>query len=268
MGGNMQNDLDLFKKGRLSDAILSATDNVKSNQSDIVLRSRLVEYLCLSSQFDRADRQLEAIASLDPKTTIRVMELRQLIRASQARGEMWTSGRLPEFTTTPPEHIDCRLRALVCFREGNHAEGADLLLKAEECRPSLSGQMGDTKFDEFRDLDDFYGGVLEVMTSTGKYFWVPMEHIIEANFTSPTRPIDAAWCEVDLTLREGPSGVVYVPAIYPQINGNSNSEALIVGRETEWIESSSGIIRGQGLRSFIIGEQSLSIHELNNLQFE
>jgi type VI secretion system protein ImpE len=69
-------------------------------------------------------------------------------------------------------------------------------------------------------------------------------------------------------LREGPSGVVYVPAIYPQINGNSNSEALIVGRETEWIESSSGIIRGQGLRSFIIGEQSLSIHELSNLQFE
>jgi type VI secretion system protein ImpE len=264
----MKNDLELFKNGRLADAILSATEAVKSNQSDVVIRSRLVEYLCISYQYERADRQLEVIASLDPKTTIRVMELRQLIRASQARAEMWSKGRLPEFTTKPPEHIDCRLRALISLREGNHTEGVGWLRKAEECRPSLSGQMGGTKFEEFRDLDDFYGGLLEVMTSTGKYFWVPMEHIVEANFTLPSRPIDTAWCEVDLTLREGPSGVVYVPAIYPQIGVDSDSESLILGRETNWIDTCNGIIRGQGLRSFIIGEQSLSIHELTYLQFE
>lgn len=264
----MTNDLELFKNGCLTNAIISATEGVKLNQSDVVMRSRLVEYLCISCQYERADRQLEVIASLDPKTTIRVMELRQLIRASQARAEMWSKGRLPEFTTNPPEHIDCRLRALVSLREGNHTEVVEWLKKAEELRPSLSGQMGDTKFEEFRDLDDFYGGVLEVMTSTGKYFWVPMEHIVEANFTSPSRPIDTAWCEVDLTLREGPSGVVYIPAIYPQIGTDSTSEALTVGRETDWVDTSNGIIRGQGLRSFIIGEQSLSIHELKYLQFE
>jgi type VI secretion system protein ImpE len=266
--GNMQDDLELFKQGRLIDAIASATENVKENQSDIVIRSRLIEYLCVSRQFDRADRQLEVIASQDAKTVIRVMELRQLIRASQARGEMWTNGRLPEFTSKPPEHIDCRLRALVSFREGNVSESAGWLEKAENCRPSISGQMGDAKFEDIRDLDDFFGGVLEVFTSTGKYYWVPMEQIIEANFTPPSRPIDSAWCEVDLTLREGPSGVVYVPAIYPELNSDDNQESLTIGRETAWIDGNNGIVRGQGLRCFMVGDQALSIHELSNILIE
>ena len=261
----MQNDLELFKQGRLADAIALATENVKENQLDIAVRSRLIEYLCVSHQFDRADRQLEVIASQDAKTVIRIMELRQLIRASQARKEMWANGRLPEFTSTPPEHVDCRLRALVAFREGQLGEGAEWLHKAENCRPSISGQMGDVKFDDIRDLDDFFGGVLEVFTSTGKYYWVPMEQIIEANFTPPSRPIDSAWCEVDLTLREGPSGVVYVPAVYPLLDLDSNQESLIIGRETAWIEDNYGIVRGQGLRCFMVGEQSLSIHELKNI---
>jgi len=264
----MRNDLELFKQGRLTDAIVSATENVKENQSDIIVRSRLIEYLCISGQFDRADRQLEVIASQDAKTVIRVMELRQLIRASQAREEMWAKGRLPEFTSTPPEHIDYRLRALVAFREGNIAESAEWLHKAEDCRPLVSGQMGDIKFDDIRDLDDFFSGVLEVFTSTGKYFWVPMEQIIEANFTPPSRPIDSAWCEVDLSLREGPSGVVYIPVIYSQPNIENKQESLILGRETTWLDDDYGIVRGQGLRCFLVGEQSFSIHEMNNILIE
>ena len=46
----MQDDLELFKQGRLIDAIASATENVKENQSDIVIRSRLIEYLCVSRE--------------------------------------------------------------------------------------------------------------------------------------------------------------------------------------------------------------------------
>ena len=264
----MQNDLDLFKVGKLSDAIQAATENVKSNQSDIVMRSRLVEYLCVASQFDRADKQLEVIASQDPKTTVRILELRQLIRASQARGEMFTKGRLPEFISTPPDHVDFRLRALVSLREGNISESSEWLIKAEDARPSISGVMGETHFNEFRDLDDFFGGVLEVFTSTGKYFWVPMEQIVEANFTAPKRPIDKSWCEVDLSLRDGPSGLVYVPAIYPKIDGADYREALASGLETDWLDNGYGITRGEGLRSFIVGEESYSIHELTSITIE
>jgi type VI secretion system protein ImpE len=261
----MQNDLDLFKESRLSDAILHATEGVKSDQTDIVLRSRLVEYLCISSQFERADRQLEVIASQDPKTTVRVMELRQLIRASKAREDLWGNGRLPEFISTPPEHVDFRLRALVSWREGNFLESAEWLKKAESSRPQVSGEVDGIKFDDFRDLDDFFGGVLEVTTSSGKYFWVPIEHILEANFSSPSRPINLIWSEVDLTLSEGPSGVVYVPAIYPKIETN-NRETLITGRETDWLDRDGGIVRGQGLRCFMVGDESLSVHEIKNLK--
>lgn len=264
----MQNDLDLFKQGQLNNAILAATENVKLNQEDITIRSRLIEYLCVANLFDRADRQLEVIATQDPKTTVRVMELRQLIRACKAREEVLTKGRIPEFISTPPEHVDCRLRSLIAMREDNHSESAQWLTKAEDSRPSLKGFMDEYQFDEFRDLDDFFGGLLEVYTSTGKYFWIPMEMIIEANFTPPSRAIDKAWVEVDLTLKDGPSGVVYIPAIYPQIRNIESSERLACGLETDWIESEYGIIRGAGLRSFIVGDHSKTINELTNIRFE
>lgn len=268
MGTIMQNDLDLFVQGKLNEAIQTATENVKSKQEDIVVRSRLIEYLCVAGLYDRADRQLEVIASQDPKTTVRVMELRQIMRAAKIREDVLKIGRLPEFISAPPEHINCRLRALVAIRENNLSESAEWLTKAEEFRPSLNGFVEETKFDEFRDLDDFFGGLLEVYTSTGKYFWVPMEAIIEANFTSPSRAIDKAWVEVDLTLKDGPSGVVYIPATYPNLQNTDTSERLLCGLETDWIENEFGITRGVGLRCFILGDQSISINELTNLRFE
>lgn len=264
----MQNDLDLFTQGELNAAIQAVTENVKQNQEDIVTRSRLIEYLCVAGLFDRADRQLEVIASQDPKTTVRVMELRQLMRAARAREEVLMKGRLPEFISTPPEHIDYRLRALVAMREDNLSESSAWISKAEDSRPSLKGFMDENKFDEFRDLDDFFGGLLEVYTSTGKYFWVPMETITEANFASPSRAIDKAWVEVDLSLKDGPSGVVYIPAIYPKLKNQEISQRLQTGLETDWNEDEFGVTRGLGLRCFFIGEQSISINELTNLRFE
>jgi type VI secretion system protein ImpE len=262
--GPMQSDLDLFKQGLTAEAIEAITQRVKSDQSDVEARSRLIEYLCVSSQFERADRQLEVIMSMDPKTVVRVAELRQLIRAGIARNDMWTNGRAPEFTATPPEHVNLRLQALVSFREGNLSDCADFLQQAEGARPNVRGRVGGAEFEDFRDIDDFFGGVLEIFTSTGKYFWVPVESVEEANFAPLSRPLDTAWREVELTVKDGPSGVVYMPALYPQFNEIVSVNDQVNGLTTEWVETEGGIFRGHGLRCFMVGETNLSIHEIDN----
>ena len=260
----MQNDLELFKHGFTAKAIEAITERVKSDQADITATSRLVEYLCVSSQFERADKQLEVIMTMDPKTVVRVLELRQLIRAGIARNDMWANGRLPEFTTPPPEHVNLRLQALVSYREGNFIDSAACLQKAEEIRPQVRGRMADVEFLDFRDLDDFYGGVFEIFTSTGKYYWVPIESVQEAIFAPLSRPLDTAWREVDLTVKDGPSGVVYMPALYPRRAEKDPAGVEANGLSTEWTETEGGIFTGQGLRCFMVGETDVSIHEINS----
>ena len=196
------------------------------------------------------------------------MELRQIVRASMARLEMIKEGRVPEFISEPPEHVKNRLKALVCMRDGDMNECAQWLKKAENARPSISGYMGENHFDDLRDLDDFFGGVLEVLTTTGRYMWVPIEHVFEANFVTSKRPIDSAWREVELSLRNGPSGMVYIPSLYLDENEIISNDALSIGLETDWLENEFGITRGRGLKTFLLGDKCFTIHELTEIRVE
>lgn len=268
--------LALFEAGRLSEAVAAASERVKANPADIRLRSQLAELLCVAGELERAERQFDAIASQDPTTAIRATELRQFVRADLARREVWMQGRMPEFLLPPPPHVELRLQALMHLRAGRMDEAADHIARAETERPEVAGAMNDVPFDDFRDLDDLTGGILEVMTTMGKYFWVPLEHVVDAVVTPPSRPLDAAWCTMELTVRDGTTGQVVVPAIYADLPAGagvaaaSEAQAALyrTGRETEWVEEAPNYVRGQGLRCFLVGEDAVSIRDLGALVFE
>ncbi|MFG1462657.1 type VI secretion system accessory protein TagJ [Xanthobacter sp. DSM 24535] len=258
--------LKIFEAGRLADAIAAANEEVKAAPQDIQRRSQLAEFLCISGDLERAERQFDAIATQDPTTAVRVAALRQLVRADMARRQVWTEGRMPEFAGTPPEHVTLRLEALMHLRAGRAAEAGACLARAEEARPVVSGTHNGVAFEDFRDLDDLTAGIFEVLTVTGKYFWIPLEQVEEAVFTVPARPLDSAWRTVQMSVRGGPEGEVVVPATYPHLSGTLR-EALRLGRETDWVEDAGGFVSGQGLRCFLVGEDSVSVLDMRDLQF-
>ncbi|MGQ3674521.1 type VI secretion system accessory protein TagJ [Xanthobacter sp. TB0139] len=263
--------LELFEAGQLADAILAMNADVKAAPADITLRSRLTEFLCVAGDLERAERQLEAIMLQDPKTALRVAGLRQFLRADEARRQVWGEGRAPEFTAEPPAHATLRLEALMHLRAGQLEEAAASLERAEAERPAVRGTHNGEAFDDFRDLDDLTGGMLEVLTVTGKYFWVPLEQVEEAIFTAPDRPLDRAWRTVQLSVRGGPEGEVMIPSTYlppaMQPPASPLTEAQRMGRETDWTEIQPGCMLGRGLRSFLVGEESRTIMELRQLTF-
>ena len=258
--------LKMFEAGRLREAIAASNEEVKAAPLDIQRRSQLAEFLCVAGDLERAERQFDAIATQDPTTAVRVAGLRQLIRADMARQQVWTEGRSPEFAAPPPEHVALRLEALMHLREGRSEEGWAALARAEAVRPPVSGTHDGVPFEDFRDLDDLTAGIFEVMTVTGKYFWIPLEQVDEAVFTAPTRPLDSAWCTVRMSVRGGPEGEVMVPATYPVRSGEV-SEALKLGRETDWVDAGADCVFGQGQRCFLVGEESMPILNLRTLTF-
>ena len=255
----------LFHAGRLQDAVTAANAAVRKAPADLSARVLLAELLLFQGNLDRADVILDAAPDMAPDSVLVIAEFRQLLRAEQARRQLGRDGRLPEFLTSPTAALGSILQAYVGLRAADTKLAADSLLAAEAERPAVSGERDDgTVFDDLRDADDFYAGFFEVLTTTGKYYWIRTEQVESVVFHPPVRPRDLFWRRATMAVRGGPDGDIYVPALY--VNDAAGlSDALRLGRETDWLQQSDGIVRGAGQRMFLIGDSAFGIMELGAL---
>ncbi|CAO3423943.1 type VI secretion system accessory protein TagJ [Azospirillum doebereinerae] len=257
----------LFQSGRLDEAIAALNGELKKKPNDIDSRVFLAELLSFAGNLDRADLQLDTIGTQEPQIAVTMALFRQLVRADQARRQLFVDGRLPEFIDAPPpDHLRLHLEALVALRAGDSAEALAKLAQAEELRPPAAGSHDGAAFDDFRDLDDVTGGFFEVYTSTGKYFWIPTESVELVEFRAPERARDLLWRPAHMVVRGGPDGEVYLPAVYGGAPADAET-ALKLGRATEWSEEDGAPIRGVGQRCFLVGEESVPIMQLGTLEF-
>ena len=255
----------LFRAGQLGPAVEAANAAVRKAPGDLGARILLAELLLFSGNLERADVILDAASQADPSAAVVVAEFRQLLRADMARRQARRDGRLPEFLGEPTAAQKALLAAMVAQREGKPEEAARQAAEAESVRPRAPGQADDAAFDDFRDVDDLSAGNLEVLTTTGKYYWIPTERVASIDFHPPKRPRDLAWRRASMSVHEGPDGDVYLPAIYGT-EQTGLDDTLKLGKATDWQEK-SGLIQGVGQRTFLVGDDAVGIMDLTSLQF-
>ena len=265
MSGTGETAGALFRAGNLAAAVDAANAAVRRAPTDIAARVLLAELLVFAGTLERADVILDAASQVEPEVAVVVAEFRQLLRADMARRQLRRDGRVPEFLGEPTDTQRLQLAALVALREGNTAEAATLAGQAEISRPHLSGFAGEAAFDDFRDADDLCAGSFEVLTTTGKYFWIPTERVISVEFHPPKRARDLMWRRATMSVRNGPDGDVYLPVVYGSEDATI-TDVLKLGRETDWIED-AGPVRGVGQRLFLVGEEAIGIMDLTTLEF-
>ena len=262
------NARDLYRAGKLTEAVAQQNEEVRSHPTDVERRSFLCELLCLSGNLERADTQLEAIENMQKGTAPALSLIRQLIRAEKTRVEIHNQGRAPEFLGQPSQHAQLILQAALASRSGDGAETARLSEAAEEARSRVTGTCDGAAFDDFRDLDDFMGGIFEVLTSTGRCMWIPMESVVSVELDAPSRPLDLLWRPALMNVRNGPEGRVYLPTIYT-FQGEGFDDAARLGRRTDWIPSgTNGAVHGMGLRTFLVGDDARSVLEITRVEIE
>jgi type VI secretion system protein ImpE len=255
----------LLRDGKLADAVVSAQAALRKAPINLDARVLLAELLVIAGNLERADVIMDAATAIDSTTALVAAEFRQLIRAETARGQLFREGRVPEFLSGPTEAQRLQLAALVALRGGDASEAARLADQAEAIRPRAPGQSGDTAFDDFRDADDLLAGSFEILTATGKYFWIPTERVLSAEFHAPARMRDLIWRRVSMSVADGPEGDVYMPATYPADGPLTDAQRL--GRTTDWRESAPGLVRGIGQKLFLVGEEGVEIMTLASLRF-
>ena len=231
----------------------------------------MAELLAFSGNIERADVILDASAELDPTAAVVVAEFRQLLRGETARRQLFSDGRVPEFLGEPTAAQRLSLAAIVALRNGDSPEAAKLAGQAEEARAHPAGTVRGTAFDDMRDADDLLASCFEVITTTGKYFWIPPERVVTLEFHAPKRPRDLFWRRATMQVAHGPDGEVYLPAIYPPTTNATTAmtDALRLGRATDWQEAGAGgPTVGLGAVTILAGEEALTWLEMDKVTFQ
>ncbi|MEO1618690.1 MAG: type VI secretion system accessory protein TagJ, partial [Planctomycetota bacterium] len=256
--------MELYQAGKIGEAEEAALQFVKAHPADVPARFRLAELSCIAGNLERADRQLDTVGNQDAKAAIGAALWRQLVRAEVARRECFYEGRVPEFLGEPSASVKAHLEALTAFREGDVEAAAALIAGREsECNLNQPVEVNGSQVSDLRDLDDLLGPVLEVHTTTGKYFWVDWNQILDLEVHTPERPFDLVFRRATLSIESGPDGEVYLPAIYVEPDREADvDEQLLLGRGTDWMDTEKGIVRGRGQKMLLAGDNDVALMEL------
>jgi type VI secretion system protein ImpE len=258
------NASELFKAGKLQDAIDAQIKEVKANAADQGRRLFLFELLSFAGDLDRAQRQIEAIKYAEMELEAGVLNYRKMLDSERLRRRLFSEGLAPQFFGEPPEHVRLRLEAVNRLREKNNAETNQVLAQAEAARPALKGTLNDKSFESLRDCDDLFGGVLEVFAH-GIYYWVPLESVQSLGMNAPKFPRDLLWVPARLETRDNAAGDVFLPALYPGSQDHA-SDQVKLGRQTAWTEEENAPVLGAGLRLFLIDDDASSILDWRKLE--
>lgn len=255
-----------LKAGELAAAIESAIQDVKKSPMAWDKRIALSQLLCLQGDLERADSHLETAQIQSPDALLRISMYRQMIRGEMTRRECWEQGRTPDLMQgqEPSPQIEANLRLLLALREGNLPEATQLAEQIETDRAVVAGSCDGREFEDLRDQDDRTSFFFEVITSNGKYFWIPFEAIESVTFHPPEQPCDLLWRRATIDAY-GQEGDVFLPVLYP---GSSQSEdvACKLGQSTTWLGSEGEPARGLGQRMLWLGEEEKSIMEIGTLE--
>jgi type VI secretion system protein ImpE len=230
---------DLFRAGKLQEAIQALGSEVRDHPGDNQRRTFLFELLCFAGEYSRAEKHLTLLSDATPDAAMGALLYRSAVSAERKR------------------------RA---FFEGK--QYLDSPQPAQERTGTLNGE----PFRTIEDLDPRIGARLEMFIA-GEYVWLPFAHIGSLTMGPPRFLRDLLWASA--TIAGGPElqgkefGEALLPVLYP-FSSNHPRDSVKLGRETDFLlaEGESGEIPfGQKL-IVLDGERSIPILEIRSLQFD
>jgi type VI secretion system protein ImpE len=257
---------DLIRAGRLIEARKQLTEDVKSAPADAGNRTLLFQVLFLCGEWDKAERQLDVIATQNPKAETGVQVYKNLLHGEKERKEVFQRSRQPSFLTGRPQYLDSCFAAWDKLKTRDVEQAQELYDLIEEQRPVLSGTLNGTSFNGFMDLDITLCFFLEAFVHD-RYIWIPFELLRELSIEPPKKLFDLLWIAARITTWEGLSINAYLPALYPDTFMHED-DLVKLGRMTHWTPLGGPFFKGVGQHVFQVGEEEIPILEIRDTIFK
>jgi len=228
------NPRELFKAGKVREAVQVLTSYLRDHPSDTVQRTFLFELLCFAGEFTRAEKQLAVLASGSVEKETGAIVYYAALHAEKTRHELFEKEDFPSDTPASP-----------------------------------TGELNGKPFTEIRDADPDIGARLEVFAA-GAYVWLPFEHVASLDMGPPQRLRDTLWAPA--LVQTAPSfrgmdlGEVLIPAIYP-FSWKQPDEQVWLGRLTEWSADEQGREAPTGQKTLLVDGEEFPFLEVRSLKF-
>ena len=225
---------ELFKEGKVREAIQALTAYLRERPSDTAQRTFLFELLCFAGDYARAEKQLAVLANGSVEKETGAIVYYAALHAEKTRHELFEKRGFPTDTPASP-----------------------------------TGELNGKPFTDIRDADPNIGARLEVFAA-GAYLWLPFEHVASLEMGPPQRLRDTLWAPA--LVQAAPSfkgmdlGEVLIPAIYP-FSWHDQDEQVWLGRITEWSADEEGRESPTGQKTLLVDGEEFPFLEIRSLQF-
>ncbi|MGA8030137.1 MAG: type VI secretion system accessory protein TagJ [Bryobacteraceae bacterium] len=228
----------LFKAGKLNQAIAALSSELRDNPADQRSRTFLFELLCFSGDYDRAEKQLTILEQEASKDSIiGVFLYKSALNAERTRQEMFENKAYPKQVVN----------------------GAST---------SLRGKLNGKEFQSLSDADTRVADKLEVFAA-GDYMWISYADIAAIRIQAPKRLRDLLWAPAELltgpTLRSRDLGEVLLPVISP-LSWRHPDDEVRLGRVSEWVEDEAREIAPFGQKLLLVDEEEIPFLEIRELE--
>lgn len=271
----MANPDALLREGDLDGARAALVEIVRSKPGDDKARMFLFQLLCVTGEWEKARKQLQALAQVADNAQMLAATYNQAIDAELLRADVFAGKADMPVLVGMGGWIEGVAQAVSLFAKG-HYDQADAL------RDAAFGEAPDTpgtletssaaaqSFDWIADADMRFGPTFEAIVA-GRYGLVPFDAVVSITSEGPQDLRDTVWYPVQLALKSGQSIAAFLPARYPG-SEVSPSTAIRLGRQTDWAGQGSGddaleVGLGQRLWSLSDGDDA-GLLDLRKLTFD
>jgi type VI secretion system protein ImpE len=224
---------ELFKSGRLDDAIEALGAEVRDNPTDAQRRAFLFELLCFAGNYDRAEKQLSVIGRGGRDAEMGALLYHAALHAERLRQDMFDKQAFPSST-------------------------AQL----------VGGTLNGTPFTTIEDADPRIGARLELFAA-GQYSWMPFEHIATIRAEPPKRLRDLLWLPAIVRPGETFTGLEMGEVLLPVVAAQSwqyDEGDIRLGRVTEWTKLDDGAHVPIGQKLLLVDGEEFPMLELRELE--
>jgi type VI secretion system protein ImpE len=255
-----------LREGSPSEALQLLQEQVRAHPADAKLRIFLFQLLCVLGDWERALKQLDFAATLDPAALAMAQTYREGILCELLRAEIFAGRKSPMILGNPETWLALLIEALLREGQGEPSEAVQLRQQAFEQAPATSGNIDGQPFAWIADADMRLGPVLEAVIN-GRYYWIPFARLTRLVLDEPADLRDCVWMPAHLLFANGGESVALIPTRYP---GSENAEDGLVAlsRKTLWDEPRPGLFCGSGQRILATDNAEYGLMDIRDINFD
>lgn len=232
-----------LQAGDLDAALEVLQTEIRSQPADAKLRTFLFQLLAINGDWNRARRQLDVLADMDPATLPMVHTYREALACEALRSEVFSGQKKPLVFGEPDSWIASQIELLAINDDALRADAVDAIL---EDAPAASGSINGEIFTWISDADVRLGPVLEAVINN-KYYWLPFSRLSKLVIEEPVDLRDAVWMPAYFTFANEGESVGLIPTRYAGSEAAEDT-AVRLARQTQWREIGEFKYEGLGQR--------------------